>query len=134
MKDARERRVDAVVAWKMDRIGRSLKHFTVLAQELESLGVRLIAVTQGIDTDKQSPTGKLLMNILMSVAEFERELTRERVVAGLSVARSRGKTLGRPKRVFRRDEAREMRQSGASWTTIAAALAVPVGTVREACR
>jgi DNA invertase Pin-like site-specific DNA recombinase len=134
MKDARERRIDCIIVWKLDRIGRSLKNFVAIAQELESLDVRLIAVTQGIDTDKQSPTGRLLMHILGAVAEFERSLIQERVVAGISVARSQGKTLGRPRRVFRRDEAREMRAAGVSWAEISQQLGVPVGTVREACR
>lgn len=134
MKDARMRRFNIVLVWKLDRFGRSVPEFVTRVQDLDNAGVRFIAVTQGIDTDSRSPTGKLLMHILAAIAEFERDLIRERVKAGVAEAKRRGKHCGRPKKVFRRDEAAEMRAAGLSWRKIAAALGVPQATVRLALK
>ncbi len=134
MADARLRKFDAVIVWKLDRFGRSLVNCVAGIQELTSLGVRFIAVSQGLDTDESNPTSRLLLHILAAVAEFERELIRERVTAGVRAAKAKGKQLGRPKRVFRRDEAERLRAEGWSWRKIAAELDVPVTTVVEACR
>jgi DNA invertase Pin-like site-specific DNA recombinase len=75
-------------------MGRSLVHCVSCIQELQSLGIRFIAVSQGLDTDESNPTSKLLMHILASIAEFERSLIRERVAAGIKnvqvLARRRG--------------------------------------------
>ncbi len=133
MKDARERRIDAVVVWKLDRWGRSLPHLVGSVQELSALGIRFVAVTQNIDTDESNPMARLLMHLMASFAEFERELIRDRVNAGIRNARAQGKQLGRPRRVFRRDEALEMRAQGKSWRAIAAALNVPLATLVGAC-
>ena len=72
--------------------------------------------------------------IMAAFAELEREIIRERVVAGVKVARQNGKRLGRPRRVFRRDKAVRLREAGMSWRKIAAELGVPVTTVVEGCR
>jgi DNA invertase Pin-like site-specific DNA recombinase len=90
MADARLRKFDAVLVYKLDRWGRSLEHCVSGIQELQSLGIRFIAVSQGLDTDESNPTSKLLMHILASVAEFERSLIRERVSAGI-----KGRPAGR---------------------------------------
>src|SRR5579862_6457704 len=95
--------------------------------------VRFLAVSQSLDTDDGNPTSRLLLHILASVAEFEREMIRERVTCGLKTAKAKGKRLGRPKRVFRRDEALQMRAEGMSWRGVARALEVPVSTVIDAC-
>jgi len=92
--DARRRRFDAVVVWKLDRFGRSLVHCVSGIQELASLGVRFIATSQGLDTDESNPASKLLMHILAAVAQFERELIRERVSAGMKAAKARGTKTG----------------------------------------
>ena len=94
-------------------------------------GVRFLAVSQSIDTDESNPTSRLLLHILASVAEFERELIRERVRAGIKNARHRGKQLGRRKVVFDRGKALEMAQAGASIREIAEALQVGRGTVHR---
>ncbi len=133
MKDACERRFDAVVVWKLDRWGRSLAHLVQSVQELSALGIRFVAVTQNIDTDESNPMARLLMHLMGAFAEFERELIRDRVNAGIRNARAQGKQLGRPRRVFRRDEALEMRAQGKSWRAIAAALNVPLATLVGAC-
>jgi DNA invertase Pin-like site-specific DNA recombinase len=102
--------------------------------ELVSLGVRSLAVTQNIDTGDENPMSRFLLHIMAAFAELEREIIRERVVAGVKAARANGKQLGRPKRVFPRDEAARMRAEGMSWRKIAAELGVPVTTVVEGCR
>jgi DNA invertase Pin-like site-specific DNA recombinase len=134
MADARKRHVDAVLVWKLDRWGRSVVDSIKGIQELVSLGVRFIAVTQNLDTDESNPMARFLLHIMAAFAELERELIRERVTAGVRAARAKGTQLGRPRRVFRRDEALRLRQSGMSWRQIAAELKVPVTTVVEACR
>lgn len=132
MADAKQRRFDAVLVWKLDRFGRSVQEFVGRVHELDQAGVRFVAVTQGIDTDKASPAGRMLMHILAAVAEFERDLIRERVKAGVAVAKKRGKHCGRPKKVFRRDEAQRLRKQGMSWRAIAKAIGVPQSTIRLA--
>ena len=132
--DARKRRFDAVLVWKLDRWGRSVADSIKSIQELTSLGLRFVAVTQNLDTDESNPMARFMLHIMAAFAELEREIIRERVVAGVKAARVNGKTLGRPKRVFRRDEAMRMRGEGVSWRKIAAELDVPVTTVVEACQ
>jgi putative DNA-invertase from lambdoid prophage Rac len=83
MADARLRRFDAVVVWKLDRFGRSLVHCVSGIQELASMGIRFLATSQGLDTDESNPASKLLLHILAAVAQFERELIHERVSAGI---------------------------------------------------
>lgn len=93
----RRREFAAVICYKLDRLGRSLPHLAQLVMELESNGVGLIAASQGIDTTDSNPVARMQMHVLMAVAEFERDMIRERTKAGLAVARSRGVMLGRPK-------------------------------------
>ena len=95
----------------------------------ELAGVRFIATSQGIDTDAANPTSRLLLHILAAVAEFERELIRERVSAGLKHAKAKGTSIGRPRRVFDRQRALDMRQQGMSYPAIARALGIGYGTV-----
>ncbi len=134
MADARQRRFDVVLVWKLDRFGRSLVHCVSGIQELASLGVRFIATSQGLDTDESNPASKLLLHILAAVAQFERELIRERTIAGIRVAQANGKHVGRPKRVFRRDELVRLREDGQSWRAIASQLGIPVMTALDAYR
>lgn len=132
MRDASDRQIDVVLVWKLDRFGRSVLNLSQQLQQLASYGVRFIATTQSIDTDAANPTSRLLLHILSAVAEFEREIIRERTRSGLARAREMGKQLGRPQRVFRRDLVEELRGQGVSWRAIAARLGVPVSTVFSA--
>jgi putative DNA-invertase from lambdoid prophage Rac len=93
--DARRRRFDVLVCWRLDRLGRNLKHLITLLEELQALGVAFVSLAEGIDAT--TPAGKLQMHILGAIAEFERERIRERVLAGLARARTQGKRLGRPR-------------------------------------
>jgi DNA invertase Pin-like site-specific DNA recombinase len=93
--DARRRRFDVVVCWRLDRLGRSLKHLITLLEELQAMGIAFVSLAEGIDAT--TPAGKLQMHILGAIAEFERERIRERVLAGLQRARTQGVKLGRPR-------------------------------------
>jgi DNA invertase Pin-like site-specific DNA recombinase len=132
MSDARKRRFDVVIVWKLDRWGRSVADSIRGIQELASLEVRFIAVTQNIDTDQTNPMARFLLHIMAAFSELERELIRERTVAGVRTAQSKGKVLGRPKRIFRRDEVTRLRDAGLSWRVISRQLAIPVSTCLDA--
>src|SRR5579872_501051 len=131
MKDAAMRRFDAVMVWKLDRFGRSVRNCLDGIEALRAHGVRFLAVSQSIDTDESNPTARLLLHILASVAEFEREMIRERVCAGVRNAKAKGKRLGRKRVVFDRVRASEMNTRGASLREIASALQVGRGTVHR---
>src|SRR6059036_392453 len=79
--DARRRRLDVLVCWRLDRLGRNLKHLITLLEELQALGIAFVSLGEGIDAT--TPTGKLQMHILGAIAEFERARIAERVKAGL---------------------------------------------------
>ena len=91
-----------LVCWRLDRLGRSLKHLVTLLDELQVLGIAFVSLAEGIDAT--TPAGKLQMHILAAIAEFERERIRERVMAGLQRARGQGRKLGRPRRLLPRDQ------------------------------
>jgi DNA invertase Pin-like site-specific DNA recombinase len=95
MRDARRRRFQAVLAWRLDRIGRSLRHLVTLADEWRALNVGLVSLGEGIDCT--APSGRMVFGVLASLAEFERERVRERTIAGVQRARRAGKVLGRPR-------------------------------------
>jgi putative DNA-invertase from lambdoid prophage Rac len=150
MEDARLKKIDIVLVWKLDRFGRSNVDLHQQILRLEQYGVRFIALTQGIDTDKRNPMQKLILGVMACYAEFERDLINERVGAGKRryiadyaagrIGKERqsksGKNLAphRPKRIFRRDEAARLRQDGWSFRRIAAELRIPVSTVVDALR
>lgn len=95
LKAMRNRDFDCVLVYKLDRIGRSVNHLIKLFEELGKKGVKFISVSQTFNTT--TPEGKLMMRMLMILAEYERELIVSRVNSGLDKARAEGKTLGRPK-------------------------------------
>lgn len=92
--DARRRRFDVVVCWRLDRLGRNLKHLVTMLEEFQTLGVAFVSLAEGIDAT--TPAGKLQMHILGAIAEFERARIAERVKAGLARVRASGGRLGRP--------------------------------------
>ena len=97
LSDARRRRFDVLVVWRLDRLGRNLKHLVTLLEELQALGIAFVSLNEGLDAT--TPAGKLQMHILAAIAEFERGRIRERVLAGLQRARAQGIRLGRPRAV-----------------------------------
>jgi DNA invertase Pin-like site-specific DNA recombinase len=133
-RDARLQKFEGVLVWKLDRWGRSVAHSVKSIQELVSLGIRFLSPTESIDTGADSPMSKFLMHLFAAFAEMERGIIRERVCAGVRAAKARGTCLGRPRRVFRRDEALTLRKQGMSWRNVAKALEMPISTVIDACR
>jgi DNA invertase Pin-like site-specific DNA recombinase len=108
MNELRRRKIDVVVVWALDRLARSLKQLLSIAEECRSLGVDLVSLKQNVDTTL--PAGRLTFQVLGAVAEFEREMLRERVKAGMAQARRSGKHVGRPaRRRFQADEIERMR-------------------------
>ena len=130
---AHRRRFTILLIWKLDRLGRSLPHLVHVVDELLSRGIDVVSATEP-HMDSTTPQGRLLRNIFASVAEYERELIRERVKAGLARARARGKRLGRPPREVDCAQVAALRHAGTSWRQIAQALAVPTSTVYRAVR
>jgi DNA invertase Pin-like site-specific DNA recombinase len=121
MRQAKARKLDVIAVWKLDRFGRSLRHLVDTLAELEALGVAFVSLSDQIDLS--TPAGKLMFHVIGAMAEFERALIQERVRAGLAVARSKGKTLGRPKVRRDRDKdakrIRQLRDEGQSYREIA---------------
>jgi DNA invertase Pin-like site-specific DNA recombinase len=113
LRDAKRRRFDVLVCWRLDRLGRNLRHLILLLDELTAVGVGFVTLGEGIDTT--SPTGRLVLHVLGAISEFERSRIAERVRAGLQRARAHGVRLGRPRKSPTATE-------------------VPGGTVREAAR
>ena len=105
MADVRRGKLDVVVCFKLDRLGRSLPHLAQIVGELTTHRVALICPSQGIDTSGMNPASQFQLNILMAVAEFERSIIQERVAAGLEAARARGVKLGRPDKLSKHREA-----------------------------
>jgi DNA invertase Pin-like site-specific DNA recombinase len=117
LNDLRRRKFDVVVVWALDRLARSLKQLLTIGEECQSLGVDLVSLRQNIDTTL--PAGRLTFQILGAVAEFERELLRERVRAGMAQARRNGKHVGRPAlRKFQPTEIQQMRELRSQGTSV----------------
>lgn len=112
--DAKKRKFDAVLVWKLDRLGRSLKHLITLIDEFQALSVQFISYTEGMDTT--TPAGKLLFSVVGAIAAFERDLIRERVKAGLHRARSQGKRLGRPASIINLQSLEYLKNSKKNYT------------------
>ena len=129
MADAKRRRFDCLAVVKLDRLARSVRHLTELGATLEALGVDLMVLDQGIDTS--TPAGRLLFNVLASIAEFERDLIIERTRAGIDAARKRGRVFGRPRGIpaEHAPRLRRMVESGKSLAHIAGVLGVHKSTV-----
>jgi DNA invertase Pin-like site-specific DNA recombinase len=130
MSDARKRKFDILLVWKLDRLSRSLKDLINTLDELGSLGIHFISYDNNLDTT--TPMGKLVFQIIGAVAEFEKDIIRERVRAGLENARQKGKRLGRP--AINGDilaKATLLRKKGISFRRIEKQLGVGEGTIRD---
>jgi DNA invertase Pin-like site-specific DNA recombinase len=137
---------DCLVVWRLDRLGRSLADLIRIVAQLEERGIGLESIMERMDT--ASPAGRLMFHVLGALAEFERNLIRERILAGLAAARARGRRIGRPRKVGR-DLARRLRglvrppgvtvaraagRVGVSRATAFRALALPQESMLSACR
>jgi len=129
---ARRRDFDVLVVWRADRLFRSLKHMVVTLDELAALGIDFVSVTEPFDTT--TPQGRLLLHLVAAMAEFERELIRERTRAGLAAARRRGVRLGRPRVDIDLDEVSLLRSKGNSIRQIAKALGVSASSIHRAMK
>ena len=131
MQAVARREVDMVMAWSVDRLGRSLQNLVELLGELHSKRVDLYLHQQGLDTS--TPAGKALFQMMGVFSEFERAMIRERVNSGLARAKAQGKKLGRP----RRDDAKRLaavhtlRKQGAGINKIAKQLGIGVSAVQR---
>jgi DNA invertase Pin-like site-specific DNA recombinase len=135
MADARRGIFDVVLVFRFDRFARSVKQLVLALEEFRSLGIDFISYQESLDTS--TPIGRLMFTIIAGMAELERSVIRERIMAGMEYARVRGtksgKPVGRPQVIFRRDKARELRDQGLSWRQIARQLGVSSTTVRRVC-
>jgi DNA invertase Pin-like site-specific DNA recombinase len=130
---ARKHQVEAVLVWKLDRFGRSVLDLVGNVTQLRAAGVRFVAVTQGIDLGRErDAASELQFNVLCAVAEYERQLIRERTRLGLASARAHGKRLGRPSKGPPTARVRELRSLGCSWATIAGELGCSIQQARTA--
>lgn len=130
MAQVRRGKVDIVVAYKLDRLGRSLAHLAAMIAEFTAHNVALVVPEQGIDTSGANSAARLQMNILCAVAEFEHEIIRERVTAGLAAAKKKGVKLGRPATLAaHRGNIARLRAQGMTGRAIAVELGLPLGSV-----
>ncbi len=122
MTDARQRHFDIVLVWRFDRFARSTRHLVNALHEFRHLGIAFCSYQENLDTS--SPLGEAMFAIIGAIAQLERDITRERVKAGVARARARGKQLGRPRKVFHRDEVERLRAEGLSFRKIGRQLGI----------
>ncbi len=135
MAEARRGAFQVVVVFRFDRFARSVKQLVLALEEFRSLGIDFISHQEALDTS--TPMGKAMFTIVAAMAELERSVIRDRVISGLDYARKHGtksgRSIGRPKAVFRRDQVKVLRAQGQSWREIARAMGVSIASVRRAC-
>jgi DNA invertase Pin-like site-specific DNA recombinase len=129
MADAKRRRFDVVLVWKLDRFGRSLRHLVNALAEFESLNIAFVSLSDNLDLSTAS--GRLMFQIIGAMAEFERALIQERVKAGIRNARAKGRRIGRRRVDVDVSRIAMLRASGASWREIERALGISVRTARR---
>jgi DNA invertase Pin-like site-specific DNA recombinase len=122
---------DVVLVWSIDRLGRSIQDLVAFMKEISAMGVDLYCHQQSLNT--QTPRGRMCFSVFAALGEYERELIRERVLAGLETARRNGRQFGRPSNVTSgtKTAVSELRQRGMSICTIAKTLRIGVGTTRK---
>src|SRR5208283_3410437 len=129
MADAHRRKFDAVLVWKIDRWGRSLTHLVNSLADLAAYGVAFISFRDNLDLS--TPSGRLMLQIIGAMAEFERSLIQERVKAGLRNARAKGKKFGRPRAQVDADRVAALRSEGLSWSQVCRTLNVSKGSAQR---
>lgn len=125
--DAKRRRFDAVLVWKFDRFARSVKHLVNSLYEFKALGIDFVSLTEGIDTS--TPLGEAMFSIIGAMAQLERDLIKERVLAGMKRAKEKGKPIGRKKIEIDPQEFATLRSNGLTMTEIAQSLNVSRATL-----
>lgn len=127
MADAHKRKFDVIAVWRFDRFARSTSHLLRALETFKALGIDFVSYSEQMDTS--TPTGKMIFTVLGAVAELERSLIVERVKAGLRNARSKGRTLGRPRRHVDAHQVATLRAQGLAWRVIAARMGIGEGTI-----
>jgi DNA invertase Pin-like site-specific DNA recombinase len=129
MKSATQRKFDMVMCWSIDRLGRSLQNLVEILNELQALKIDLFFLQQGMDTS--TPSGRMIFSVFGAIGEFERNLIRERVIAGQRRAVANGVKMGRPSKMNdgMRSAIKLLREKGMGIKQIARELGVGVGTV-----
>jgi len=130
MEDARAGKLDVVAVWRFDRFARSTRDLLNALESFKAWGVQFVSLREGIDTS--TPTGQLVFTVIAALAEFERNLIRERVKAGIDTARRKGKKLGRPRAFVAVAKARTLLAEGYSYRKCAKKLGVDVRTMKRA--
>lgn len=130
MQDAHAGRVDIVAVWRFDRFARSTQHLVTALNDFRARNVEFVSVQDGCDTT--TAAGRMVFGVIASLAEFERELIRERVIAGMAAAKRRGRHSGRPKARVDVARARALRAAGVSLRDVARDLGVGLATVQRA--
>ena len=135
LNDMRAGKVARIICYKLDRMGRSLSHLSLVIDELSRRKIPLICVSQSIDTSDTNPCGVFQLQVLMAVAQFERSLIKERVLAGLASARSKGIRLGRrPTLIKRQEDILKLRAQGLGVRAIGRKLDMPPSSVSKVLR
>jgi DNA invertase Pin-like site-specific DNA recombinase len=134
MKLATQRKFEIVMCWSIDRLGRSLQHLVEILNELQTMKIDLYFMQQGMDTT--TPSGRMIFSVFGAIGEFERNLIRERVIAGQQRAKASGVHIGRPTKMNdgMRSAIKAMHQNGMSIRQIAKSCKVGIGTVYTAIR
>jgi len=132
MADAHQRRFDAIVVWRFDRFARSVSHLLRALETFRALGVEFVSLSEQVDTS--TPMGKMVFTVLGAVAELERSIIRERVIAGQNAARRRGVKFGRPVVSVDAAQVARFRDSGMSWRAIAAQTGIVEDTLRRSAQ
>lgn len=127
---AKQRKIDVLLVWKVDRLGRSLRHLVNTISELEAVGVSFISLKDGLDFS--TPAGRLMFNVIAAMGQFERDLIRERVKSGMANAKRKGIRLGRKTVPVNEAEIRRLRSEGLSFGAISKQTGLSVGTVFRA--
>ncbi len=130
LEDARVGKVKAILVWRIDRFARSMKDFVTICLQLDSWKVRLISITENVDSGDENPFAEFQRGLLALLAQLERKIIVARVRAGIAEAKRQGKHCGRPTKIFRRDLVVELRGKGMSWRAIAKEVGVAQSTIR----
>ena len=129
--DAKRRKFEVVLVYRYDRFSRSFRELVNALTEFDALGIHFVSLHEGVDTS--TPNGRLVFGIFASIAEFERELIRGRILSGLAAAKTRGVKLGRPRVNADALLVASLRKQGRSWSEICEETGLSRGTAQRAC-
>jgi DNA invertase Pin-like site-specific DNA recombinase len=132
LEDAKARKVDVILVWRIDRFARSMKDFVLITLQLADWKVRLISTTENVDTGDENPFAEFQRGLLALLAQLERKIIVARVNAGIAQAQREGKHCGRPKRIFSRPDAVKFQKQGLGVREIAKRMGVHHSTIVRA--